>query len=695
MQRKEYWKIWGRRLTSAVLFIGICTGGIACGNSGREQSGQNAESDVQAEAQVQETIQEEAIQETDDYIDKPDRSDEGLKLIWNDEFDGDSLDMTKWDYQYGTGTDYGLDGWGNSELEYYTDRPENVRVEDGKLVITLIKEETSYEGMNYTSGRIRTMTKDNKELFSTTYGRVEARIKMPEGEGIWPAFWMLPVDDSIYGGWAASGEIDIMEARGRLPEVVGGTMHYGKVWPNNTYKGQDYNFPEGTDITDYHVYALEWEPGEMRWYVDEECYYTMDKWFSQGKFNATEYTNPAPYDVPFYILLNLAVGGTFDAEADLTKADFPAVMEVDFVRVYQKEEGYPMQETAEGAVADTRDNEGFAAYAESYADGEFIADKEFSTMNTEAIKNTDTGIIPENKDWQFAVGNFGGAATAEAEESEEGSFARIDITAGGNQTYAVQLIQHLPIVEGYTYEVSFDARASKARTFIVSPSGDGDNGWAKYSSYEAHVNEEIESHSFTFKMNNTTDPTARLEFNVGQDEGSVWIGNVSVTVVNTEGGVNDDMPKKALFGGNLIYNGTFDQGNKRLAFWHAEDMEVSIPDFVVGADGTNDYSRRAELTANGEKPKLYQNGLQLLAGKDYFIRLDISGDEDIPVRITVTGKDGTVYLDETCGYTAGEEERFEYKFSMTQNVDEENAVIAIILPEGGKVKVDNIKMNKI
>ena len=100
----------------------------------------------------------------------------------------------------------------------------------------------------------------------------------------------------------------------------------------------------------------------------------------------------------------------------------------------------------------------------------------------------------------------------------------------------------------------------------------------------------------------------------------------------------------------------------------------------VGADGTNDYSRRAELTTNGENPKLYQSGLQLLAGKDYFMRLDISGDEDIPVQITITGEDGTVYLDEICDYMAGDEERFEYKFSMTKNVDDENAVITIALP---------------
>lgn len=621
---------------------------------------------------------------------------QGYRLVWNDEFDGISLDLAKWGYQYGTGLEYGLDGWGNSELEYYTDRPENVRVEDGKLIITAIRERTPYNGMEYTSGRIRTMTKDDKELFSITYGRIEARIKMPSGEGLWPAFWMLPVDDDIYGGWAASGEIDIMEARGRETGLVEGTLHYGKVWPNNTYQGGVCDLPRETDITNYHTYALDWSPEEISWYVDDYCYYKTNSWFSQGKAAGADYTSPAPFDVPFYILLNLAVGGNFDPEADVSMGDFPKEMEVDYVRVYQKAEGYTEADDLEDTVIDSRDKEGYAKYAASYADGEFITDKEFATMNTDAIRNTDTGVVADNKDWQFAVGNFGGEAAAAVEELEEGSFARIDITSGGNQTYAVQLIQHLPVIEGYTYQVSFDAKASGQRKFVVSPSGDGDNSWVKYDSHEFTAGTEMGSYGFTFKMNNTTDPTSRLEFNLGQAEGSIWIGNVSVTVVNTEGGIDYDMKKTPLPGGNLIYNGTFDQGKSRLAFWHTRDMEVSVPGCVEDMTGKKDYSRRAELTAEGENPGIYQNGLPLQAGRDYFLRLDLSGAKDAVVQVTMTGADGTVYLDETCNYTGGEKkQRFEFKFSNPGEADEENAVLTISLPEGGSVELDNVKMNKI
>lgn len=643
------------------------------------------------------TQQEEAEEsgaEEEAYVDDPDRSDEGFELVWSDEFDGDSLDTSKWFYQYGTGSQYGLDGWGNSELEYYTDRTENVRVEDGKLILTAIKEETPYEGMQYTSGRIRTVT-DDETLFATTYGRVEARIKMPAGEGIWPAFWMLPADDSIYGGWAASGEIDIMEARGRLPGTVGGTLHYGGNWPNNTYKGMEYNFPEGTDISDYHLYSLEWEPGQMRWYVDDECYFTFDDWYSKGAANATDYSGDAPYDVPFYILLNLAVGGTYDSVANLERAEFPAVMEVDFVRVYHKADGYESVEDAE-AAEDDRDTEGFASYAESYTDGEFITDKEFTTMNTTGIIDTDNRIIPESKDWQFAVGSFGGAAKAQVEELDEGSFARVDITRGGNYSYAVQLIQHLPLIEGYAYQISFDAKASEERSFVLSPSGDGDNAWVKYASFDVSVGTEVESYSYVFTMKNATDPTARLEFNIGLAKGTIWIGNVSVTLVESEGGVDPDMKKTPLGDGNLIYNGTFDQGQERLAFWHMEGMKVEVPDYVVREDGTADYSRMAELTAlEGQEAKLYQTGLQLAAQTEYSLSLDVDSAENTTVQLVLAGESGVQYLDVICnGENADGTESYEAKFT-TGDSSEQDAVLTVLLPEEGFARVDNIRMDKL
>lgn len=246
------------------------------------------------------------------------------ELVWSDEFDGTSLDLTKWDYQQGTGASEGLTGWGNNERQYYTE--ENVRLEDGMLIITAKKETKG--GMPYTSSRILTRGK-----YTTTFGRIEARVSLPEGTGLWPAFWMLP-DDSPYGTWASSGEIDIMEVRGRIPEAYSGAVHYGDIWPRNVYHTTgDYRFPDNGTIEGFHVYALEWTDSEIAWYCDDNLVGKFSGWYSaNGQY-------PAPFDVPFYILLNMAVGGTFDGER-VPGADFvSAEMKVDYVRVYKQVTG--------------------------------------------------------------------------------------------------------------------------------------------------------------------------------------------------------------------------------------------------------------------------------------------------------------------------------------------------------------------
>ncbi|MBR5535389.1 MAG: carbohydrate binding domain-containing protein, partial [Clostridia bacterium] len=244
---------------------------------------------------------------------------EDWSLVWSDEFENDGIDAEKWNV-----IDQG-GGFGNEEEQYY--RPENATVEDGVLKITAKKE--NYNGHKYTSAKLTTMHKAD-----FTYGRFEARIKLPEGQGLWPAFWMMPTD-SEYGTWAASGELDIMEARGRFPQVVGGALHYGGKWPENVYSNKDYIFPDETSIGDYHTYSMEWEPGEVRWYVDNELYFTHNEWSTTGEYGEEAYVYPAPFDKDFYIILNLAIGGTFDNYLVPSDEMLPAVMEVDYVRVYE------------------------------------------------------------------------------------------------------------------------------------------------------------------------------------------------------------------------------------------------------------------------------------------------------------------------------------------------------------------------
>ncbi len=162
---------------------------------------------------------------------------------------------------------------------------------------------------------------------------------------------MLPEQDK-YGAWAASGEIDVMEAWGSQPDKVAGTIHYGENWPNNKYTGKDYHFPDGQRIDQWHTYAVEWEPGELRWYVDGNLYQTQNDWYSKGLNAATNYSYPAPFDQNFYLVMNLAVGGWFDGEVDAT-TKFPAEMEVDYVRVYDlKNRAYrePVEPTYENVT---------------------------------------------------------------------------------------------------------------------------------------------------------------------------------------------------------------------------------------------------------------------------------------------------------------------------------------------------------
>lgn len=264
----------------------------------------------------------------------------GWKLVWNDEFDRPEIDRTKWDFDRGSFLNAGdqwLPGWGNNELEFYTSRPENAFIQGGMLHLRAIKED--YKGAHFTSARLKT-----KSLFTKKYGRFEFRAKLPTGKGIWPAIWMLP-QETKYGGWPASGEIDIMEARGQEPGKVLGTLHYGSHWPANVHTGKDYLFPEKQTIADFHVYALEWEPGEIRWYVDDQLYQSQSFWWSCSDTDGPKGVEPAkeselnpwpaPFDHPFYLTINLAVGGIFLGNPDAT-TPFPAEMLVDYVRVYDK-----------------------------------------------------------------------------------------------------------------------------------------------------------------------------------------------------------------------------------------------------------------------------------------------------------------------------------------------------------------------
>ena len=248
-------------------------------------------------------------------------------LVWSDEFNGSIIDPANWERQVGNGTAYGLPaGWGNNEQQYYTNSAANSFVSGGNLHIVAIRQNQS--GYNYTSARLRT-----KGLQEFLYGKIEARIKLPDALGIWPAFWMLP-STTTYGGWAASGEIDIIEAA-NTPTSIGGTIHFGGQWPLNTYNGSSYSLGGANFADAFHTFTLEWEPDALRWYVDGVLYHSLTsaQWWSD---NAPG--NPrAPFDEPFHLLLNVAVGGNYPCPdgCALSGVGYPEEMLVDWVRVYQ------------------------------------------------------------------------------------------------------------------------------------------------------------------------------------------------------------------------------------------------------------------------------------------------------------------------------------------------------------------------
>ena len=243
-------------------------------------------------------------------------------LAWSDEFnapDRSPVNSQKWTAETGG------NGWGNNELEYYTARSQNVRQAHGRLIIEAIREPyTGSDGVSrqYTSARLKTQGK-----FSQAYGRFEARIKMPRGQGIWPAFWMLG-DDITSAGWPQCGEIDIVENLGSEPSIAHGTIH-GPGYSGEHGISSSFTLPGGRRFSDkFHMFAVEWEPNEIRFYVDQHLY-------------ATRTPSDLPhgarwvYDHPFFIVLNLAVGGNWPGNPN-SATEFPQRMLVDYVRVYRR-----------------------------------------------------------------------------------------------------------------------------------------------------------------------------------------------------------------------------------------------------------------------------------------------------------------------------------------------------------------------
>lgn len=370
--------------------------------------------------------------------------DQDGNLDWEDDFDGEEVNKDYWSYEVGNGHKQGIPGWGNNELQYYTDG-DNARVEDSNLVITVKKENLSdqYGSYDYTSTRMITQDKVNMK-----YGRVEIRAKLPEGQGLWPAFWMLG-SDIAENTWPACGEIDMMEFIAGNVDEVHGTVH----GPNHYGGGgitQHYVLEEGNFTDSYHDFIFEWTPDEMRWYIDDdkEPYHVVERTEDNqaqrgGEPEAIEYTK------------NSVVNGEFNSS---------------------------------------------------------IVDKMSSS--------------PDN--WYVWAGEGGAVGDYEVEDGE----FKIDVTALGNQTWAVQFAQYLDLEAG-DYSLSFDARADDARDIIAMVQEDG-GAWTVYGEQNAYLETEMQNYSFEVSLSGADIP--KLVFSLGNTNNgettAVYIDNVKIEKID-------------------------------------------------------------------------------------------------------------------------------------------------------------------
>lgn len=419
---------------------------------------------------------------------------DGYKLLWNDEFNGSELNEKNWNKEVRPS------GWTNNELQAYTKNKENIYVKNGKLVLQANQHFLKSGSAFYDSGKIQSMSKREFK-----YGRVVARAKTPKGQGLWPAIWMMPAKE-VYGNWPVSGEIDIMEVLGHQTNKTYGTIHYGT--PHGQKQGVYFTQDGAPDFSDdFHEYMIDWEPGELRWYVDGELFYTENNWFAKSR--AGEFFEyPAPFDQEFYIQMNLAVGGDWPGKPDETTDFKNAKFEVDYIRVYQKEsyDENVVRPSSKMPAMDENNN--------------YVHNGDFAKVES----------LSDSEDWTFLLAN-GGKGSAKIENNQ----LIIESSNAGTVDYSVQLVQpNIGQKRGKKYVIKFDAKASEERTVKVAITAPNVN-WIRYfPDTKTQIGTNWQTYTYEYEMTDLDDPTGRLEFNLGKQGSTAtfYLKNVTVTEVD-------------------------------------------------------------------------------------------------------------------------------------------------------------------
>nr|MCR5311501.1 family 16 glycosylhydrolase [Lachnospiraceae bacterium] len=653
----------------------------------------------------------------------------GYTLVWNDEFDGNygeasvdpntGLNLDKWAYQLGDGsTDCGNYGWGNSELQAYTKEKKNISVNedltgdgvaDGFLRITGSYEEKGYvygneSSKRYTSGRIRT-TSPSGELFNLTYGYIEARIALPGTRGAWPAFWMLPESTEIYGGWPVSGELDIMETTAAMINEgkACGTLHWGT--PSHVYKGSGYVALDST-LNYFHTYGVDWKPGQITWYFDGKPVYTSTNWESAISGASGSLAFDAPFDQPFYMILNLAIdSGNFGGKDNKANFTGDINMYVDYVRAYQLTEGY-----ADSAV---REAQGTLDNWEEYAGIDQIAPILSDNLVATTGGHDDNGAAGSGK-WYLSTQTDADAAAEVFTDNNGKVWHKVSVLKAGGKDYSVQLIGHYDAKKGYIYKVSFDAFAAGE---LVGKSVNCDSKeyatWGTYGIQDFVLQKKATSYFFTVQQTEDFD-NCRIEFNLGgAGTGDVYISNVKVEIADPALMGESETGRNPLADGNLVYNSTFDQGNHKLGYWNAGyKTTVTVPRYTTKAlapddvrvidiasknnyeairDGVKYYERRANISAEaGIAPVLYQAGITM-AADEYTVNFDLYSETATAVKVSLVDASGAETVSKTVSYDPSEGLR-NITVSLNAERDLGEGILKFTFAKGTTVQLDNVTM---
>ena len=569
---------------------------------------------------------------------------DGYSLVWEDNFDGPGLNRNDWNVELHE------PGWVNAELQEYVDSEENIFFENGNLVIRPVKS-TVNGNSYYTSGRISTQ---NKKDF--TYGVFEARLKVPEGKGFLPAFWLMATDENVYGQWPRCGEIDIMEVHGSDTRTTYGTIHYGN--PHRQSQATR-TLRNGTFADSFHTFAVKWEPGEISWYVDGFLIHRENEWHSITEGQG-EITYPAPFDQPFYIILNLAVGGSWVGYPDRTTDFKNARYEIDYVRVWQKET-YNENVTKPEKEVVLRDPD---------ENGNFIVNGDFSTEEN----------LSDNEGWIFLTTNGG-----DAKASVSGGKLDVTVKKSGNVDYSVQLVQPgVPIQKGGVYEVSFDAWSTGKRTMLVGVSAPDLNYIRYMPDRKTELTETRKTYRYEFTMDMETDANGRLEFNMGnvRSTDDIFISSVSIKLLEFQNTQDKAEAKTVLADGNYIYNGKFQEGTGRLGFWETVNDGAAVLSVTDFADG-----RRLSIDGGNIRAAnplvLRQSGLALTEGA-YAFSADIEGHAGSTVLVKAGDESFPVVLEEG-------RKTYSRKFSLASPGGRS---VSLTFSEPGNYLVDNIVLTE-